>query len=704
MNYKIFTLLLLIVALPLLVTAQPINDECNTAIDIPSQEKYCSDKGEFTLEGATPSGFAAPACWRNGERSHDIWFRFQAIRTSVRITVIGRNSINAASGTLNEPEAALYGGNCATTINRLDCASDLAGNNIIEMYESQLVVGNFYYIRVDARSTNTGTFQLCVEQTDPPVIAGSDCSTAALLCDKSRVLVEKTLGEGLDPTEMNYSCFSNGSGQNAERDSKWFKFKCGQSGDFTFVLTPNNPTDDLDFVLLEIPDIDMCEPRILLRCMASGEDPALFPTRCHGPTGLREGETDISEPAGCNDPSQNNFLAPVDLEVGKTYVLGVSNFSNTGAGFTLEFGGSAEFQGPTANFIVDPLSGLKCDEIFTVTDQSSFGNIGNITGWIWNFGSGAIPQSDSTQGPHNVAYNSFGEKTISLTIETDLGCQITTLRKINVEPCCEDLADLVIQRDSIIDLLCGGDSTGVVFVSATGGSPDYKFGLLGDDLSRFGRIDGLSAGTYDIVAQDIKGCMDTIQVTLVEPPPLNVNAGSDRTIKLGECLDLTGTVTPPGRNVVYKWSGGGDDDIECDTCERTKVLPTMGTSTYVIEVRDSLGCEDEDSVTIIVEIVRPFFAPNVISSNGDGLNDVFTIFGGSGLEAVITLEVYDRWGEMVYRGENFPPGQDGIDMGFGWNGYFHGEPMMPAVFAYKAVLKYIDGVEITVHGDFTIVR
>lgn len=700
-NHYLFFLLLL---LPLSIWAQPSNDECINAIEIPSRDKYCSDRGEFTLENATPSGFGAPLCWRNMERSHDVWFSFVARRTAVRVTVIGRNSINSPSGTLNEPEAALYTGSCNGTINELDCATDLAGNEIIEMYESQLVIGRTYFIRVDARATNTGTFQLCVEQSDPPVEAGSDCGTAALLCNKKEVVVDKTFGSGADPAEMEYKCFENGVPGFAERDSKWFKWTCSISGSLTFVLTPNNPTDDLDFVLLEIPGINDCSDRTLLRCMASGELPALFPTRCHGPTGLSEGETDIDEPAGCMDPDQNNFLAPADLVAGRTYVLGVSNYSNTEAGFTLEFGGSAEFQGPTANFRVDPLSGLKCDEIFTVTDLSNFGNIGNITSWQWNFGEGAIPQDANTQGPHNVAYESFGTKTISLTIGTDLDCQVTVIRTIEVEPCCEDLEALVINRDSVYNLLCGGDSTGVIFVSASGGSPKYKFGLLGEGLSDIGRIDQLGAGIYEIVAQDIKGCMDTLEVIITEPDPLDVNAGADRTIKLGECIDIIGSVTPAGRQVSYLWSGGGSDDITCDTCPRTKVMPTMGTSTYIIQVMDSLGCTAEDSLTIIVEIVRPYFAPNAITPNGDQINDVFTIFGGSGLEAIITLEVYDRWGELVYKGENFPPGDQGINMGFGWNGYFHDKQMMPGVYAFKAKLQYIDDEIITVHGDFTIIR
>ena len=700
MMYKVFRTILFFLFLPVLSWAQPANDECINAIELPAVERYCSDRGEFTIEGATPSGFAAPGCWRNGERSHDVWFKFTAIRTAVRVTVLGRTSINAPGGSLNEPELALYSGSCLGTVNELECESDVAGNNAVEAYQGQLVIGDEYLIRVDARAVNTGTFQLCVDQTDPPVIAESDCITAAVLCDKSAVLVEKTIGEGMDPNEMNYPCF----GTTGEFDSKWFKWKCKVAGTLTFDITPNNPVDDIDFVVIEIPDLGDCSTRTLLRCMASGNFPDEFPSPCHGPTGLREGETDIDEPAGCQDPRQNNYLAPLDMEVGKTYALGISNFTQSGSGYTIDFGGSGEFEGPSASFVVDPSSGLKCDEIFTVTDLSSFGNVGNITGWVWNFGSGAMPQSDSTQGPHNVAYNSFGPKTISLTITTDLGCQVTTFRTINVEPCCEDLDDLILRRDSVINLLCGGDSTGVIFLSAEGGSPEYLFGLLGGELGELGRLDQLSAGVYDVVVQDIKGCMDTIMVTITEPDPLRVNAGADRTIQLGDCIDIEGIVNPPGRETAYKWTGGGMGDILCDTCARTKVLPTMGTSTYVISVRDSLGCEAEDSVTIIVEIVRPYFAPNVISVNGDALNDVFTIFGGAGLEAIITLEVYDRWGELVYRGENFPPGEKGIDLGFGWNGRFNGKSMNPAVFAYKAKLQYIDDVIITVYGDFTILR
>jgi photosystem II stability/assembly factor-like uncharacterized protein len=51
----------------------------------------------------------------------------------------------------------------------------------------------------------------------------------------------------------------------------------------------------------------------------------------------------------------------------------------------------------------------------TFTDQSSGTN-----SWAWNFGSGATPATANTQGPHQVQYNSVGNKAISLTIGGNL--------------------------------------------------------------------------------------------------------------------------------------------------------------------------------------------------------------------------------------------------------------------------------------------
>lgn len=69
--------------------------------------------------------------------------------------------------------------------------------------------------------------------------------------------------------------------------------------------------------------------------------------------------------------------------------------------------------GPEIDFVADPLE-TTIGETLTFTDVSSNGN---FSSWLWNFGEGAIPETETGQGPHNVTYTSEGFKTVSLTVD-----------------------------------------------------------------------------------------------------------------------------------------------------------------------------------------------------------------------------------------------------------------------------------------------
>ena len=64
-----------------------------------------------------------------------------------------------------------------------------------------------------------------------------------------------------------------------------------------------------------------------------------------------------------------------------------------------------------ANFKAEPTS-INIGESTIFTDLSS----GTVASWAWNFGSGAIPATATTAGPHSVTYSSAGNKTVTLTI------------------------------------------------------------------------------------------------------------------------------------------------------------------------------------------------------------------------------------------------------------------------------------------------
>lgn len=170
-----------------------------------------------------------------------------------------------------------------------------------------------------------------------------DCSAAKDICKKDVFHVSAPRGEGNDKQEADFMhCFMNGDnfGQ-AEENSTWIKFEVKESGTFTFTITPDNPNDDIDFVVFRIPGGD-CNRKEVVRCMAAGDqsDNAVT-SRCMGKTGLRAGELDSSADAGCTDKDDNTWLAPLKTTKGEHYVLLISNVTGP-RGFNVSFGGTAK--------------------------------------------------------------------------------------------------------------------------------------------------------------------------------------------------------------------------------------------------------------------------------------------------------------------------------------------------------------------------
>jgi hypothetical protein len=554
--------------------AQPANDNCTSPFAIPPSTNWCSSIAQFTNANATPSGYGAATCFSNA--GNDVWFTFTPVATDVTITVIG-NTQQGAGGSLTRPEVALYLGTCGGTINEQECETDAQGNNNIELYKGGLAVGETYYIRVQGRGGRTGTFQLCINNYNPPVEPGSDCVISSVLCDKNSFAVQQVTGPGNDPREANDAdCLSEFG--NVESNSTWFAWTALTNGSLTFTLTPLNPSDDLDFVMYELPQgARDCRSKRVIRCMASGSFD--FPSRCMGPTGLRNNSNDNSEPSGCNDPRQDNFLAPVQMVAGRSYAIMINNFSTSGNGFRMEFGGTGEFQGPEADFTTsEPDSTICVGQPITFTDASNFG-LGTITDYQWSFGPTASMASSDQKGAHTVTFNKAGTKSIILTVTSDKGCVVTKIKTIRVE-CCPD--HFTNASGTANNLTCPGADNGSIDLNITTNYPPYSY--LWGDSTMTEDLTGLQPGDYTVTVTDQATCDTTLSFTITGPPAVNFDTlitrptcggGMDGAIT----LNVTGG-TPPYQ---FNWQNQG--------FQASNTLANIPRGDYTVVVRDSNNCD-----------------------------------------------------------------------------------------------------------------
>lgn len=283
-----------------------------------------------------------------------------------------------------------------------------------------------------------------------------------------------------------------------------------------------------------------------------------------------------------------------------------------------------------------------CDiDVVTFTDNSLLPP-GFTATYNWAFGAGASPATATGPGPHQVVYNSFGTKAIVLQIVTDQGCIVTEVRHIFIEPCCDPVTSLDIILEGFTDPICYGDSTGTVSVSGLNGSPGYQFSINGVNFVPLGDFINLASGTYTVYIQDIKGCLDSLEVTLTDPPELIVDAGPDVTINLAESTQLHATYLPPNTILsLIQWNNTGS--LSCPDCLNPIATPYV-TTTYTITIADQVGCEAQDMVTVNVIPVRPVYIPNMFTPNYDGVNDWFVAYGGPAARLIETIRIFDRWG------------------------------------------------------------
>jgi hypothetical protein len=158
------------------------------------------------------------------------------------------------------------------------------------------------------------------------------------ICKKGTHEFTKLSGEGKDNMEaFPTPCFMNGDVKgNAEMNSAWIKLIIAKSGSLKFTIRPTKYDDDLDFVVYRLSG-GSCADKKIIRCMAAGDK--VYPSYCMGPTGLRDGESDVMETAGC-DGDKNGYLKPLSVKEGEVYVILVSNVTTEGQGFSIRLFGT----------------------------------------------------------------------------------------------------------------------------------------------------------------------------------------------------------------------------------------------------------------------------------------------------------------------------------------------------------------------------
>lgn len=143
--------------------------------------------------------------------------------------------------------------------------------------------------------------------------------------------------------------------------------------------------------------------------------------------------------------------------------------------------------------------------------------------------------------------------------------------------------------------------------------------------------------------------------------------------------------------------------------DATQVLWSTGDTVRTIEVTES-GAYSVTVSNACADVVEELLVasdncsencqlmvPNIISANNDGNNDRFGVFTDcTALIDAYELQVYNRWGELVFESKNSTEY---------WLGDFQGKPAPADVYIYQLRYSYINNDDFQhAKGQFTLVR
>ncbi|MBK9338487.1 MAG: gliding motility-associated C-terminal domain-containing protein [Lewinellaceae bacterium] len=250
------------------------------------------------------------------------------------------------------------------------------------------------------------------------------------------------------------------------------------------------------------------------------------------------------------------------------------------------------------------------------------------------------------------------------------------------------------------DVGCFGGYSGEIQIMGTGGTPPYRYALGAGNWNGSSKQIGLPAGIYIPRMLDKNGCTAVLApVEIEQRPKVELDLGPAITIRYGESIQLQAVATNAADPVQYSWNPADSLWLSCLDCPDPFVDGLEYGHWFVLKITDAFGCIAEARVLVEVEKLRRVHVPTGFSPNGDGNNDLLLVHGQQGVR-VVSFQVYDRWGELVHEGRDFPINDPGV----GWDGTFRGDALNPGVFVWVMEVEFADGVREVYRGNTTLIR
>ncbi|MBI3240395.1 MAG: gliding motility-associated C-terminal domain-containing protein [Flavobacteriia bacterium] len=315
------------------------------------------------------------------------------------------------------------------------------------------------------------------------------------------------------------------------------------------------------------------------------------------------------------------------------------------------------------------------DSVLCLGESTSFtasttGGTPNYT-YNWNNGSG-----NGTN--YSITPTTSGILTVSVT---DInGCTTNETVNIQVNP-------LPVASFTAGIQLCAGADT--IIHNTSAGATNVQWFVNGQPAGNATNLsfNEVTAGCYAIqlIAQNQFGCADTVSqpcAVEIQPTPQSVVYPSTHLVLID---NPTVTVFDNSINT-NSCSWYLNDQLLSQACgtDFTQSFPDLGVYEFIHYAYNTFGCVDSSLFSIEVREGLIYYVPNAFTPDGDEFNNVFQPVFTSGFDPTnYHLQLFDRWGELIF---------ESYDHQVGWDGTYHGKLAMTGTYTWTITFKdlYLD--------------
>ena len=277
--------------------------------------------------------------------------------------------------------------------------------------------------------------------------------------------------------------------------------------------------------------------------------------------------------------------------------------------------------------------------------------------WSWDFGdpsSGAANTSTLQNPTHN--YLTPGFYVVTFTVTSSTGCTQTITRVLEV-PRVDALS---VVNDSV----CTGESANLyAYGDYPGTTITWYEGMGGTIPLSTGNAYAtppLSTTTiyYVSLTEDATGCESAlipVEAHVFSIPSVDITLSSSAVEVPNAIVEFTTSPFGMTQVATYFWQfGDGNSSTSANPVHQWQ---SPGQYLVTLHISDVHGCTHSFETTVVVNENIRLFVPNAFTPDGGDLNEHFSVV--SSLIVDLHVEIYDRWGKLVYASD---------DLSFKWDG------------------------------------